>query len=211
PGWSVASSSTSSGRSIAPVPTTTRAAPAARRSPPASTLRTPPLALMRPGTAAQIASTTARLTRSPVRAASRSTTWIHCVPDAAKACAPLPGSSPYTVSAAKSPRCSRTTCPPRRSIEGYRSKGTRLQGAFRRGYVGAFDHHRVTQAAGDALERRLDDVVTVLAREGAHVQRDPGRERERAPELLGQLRIERPDPLGLRVDFVDEERSPGQV
>src|SRR6266545_1384837 len=166
---------------------------------------------MRHGTAAQIASTTARFTRSPVRAASRSTTWIHCAPAPAKTCATRTGSSPYTVSAAKSPRCSLTTCPPRRSIEGYRSKGTRLQGAFRRRHAGTFDLHRVPQAAGDAFERRLDDVVTVLAREGTHVQRDPGRERERAPELLGQLRIERADPLRLRVDLVDEERSTGQV
>src|SRR6266511_3389213 len=211
PGWRVASSSTSSGRSIAPVPTTTRAAPAAKRSPPASTLRTPPLAWTRHGTAAQIASTTARLTRSPVRAASRSTTWIHRAPAAAKACATCTGSSPYTVSASKSPRCSRTTCPPRRSIEGYRSNGTRLQGALRRRHPGALDLHRVAQAARDALERRLDDVVAVLARQRPHVQRDPGRERERPPELLGQLRVEGADPLGLRVDLVDEERATGQV
>src|SRR6266496_2609493 len=158
-----------------------------------------------------MASTTARLTRSPVRAASRSTTWIHCAPAPAKTCATRTGSSPYTVSAAKSPRRSRTTCPPRRSVEGYRSKGTRLQRALRRRDAGAFDLHRVPQATGDALERRLDDVVTVLARERAHVQRDPGREREGAPELLGQLRVEGADPLGLRVDFVDEERSTGQV
>src|SRR4029450_7523512 len=124
---------------------------------------------------------------------------------------PPPGAPPSTVSAAKSPRNSRTTCPPRRSIEGYRSKGTRLQGTFRRRHAGALDLHRVAQAAGDALERRLDDVVTVLARDGTHVQRDPGRERERAPELLGQLGIERADPLGLRVDLVDEERSTGQI
>ena len=65
-----------------------RPSPRPRRAsaPASSTLRTPPPACTRarPATAAVIASTTGRLTGSPLRAASRSTTWIQDAPAAAK-------------------------------------------------------------------------------------------------------------------------------
>ena len=66
-------------------------------------------------------------------------------------------------------------------------------------------------APRDPLERRLDDVVAVSPGERAHVQGDPRREGEGAPELLGELRVERADPLDDRVDLVDEERPAREV
>ena len=68
------------------VPITTRATPASASAAAAASDRTPPpLCTCTPcaPTAAAIAPTTARFTGSPVRAASRSTTWIHRAPAAA--------------------------------------------------------------------------------------------------------------------------------
>ena len=93
PGCIVHRSSTSPGSSTAAVPTTTRAAPASRSDPAASALRTPPPAWMREATVLAIASMTARFAGSPVRAASRSTTWIHSAPASAKVRATLTGFS----------------------------------------------------------------------------------------------------------------------
>ena len=53
--------------------------------------------------------------------------------------------------------------------------------------------------------------MAVATGERAHVQRDPRREREGAPELLRELRVEGADPLHDRVDLVDEEGAAGQV
>src|SRR5215213_3114467 len=83
--------------------------------------------------------------------------------------------------------------------------------ALGRRYGRAFDLHRVAQRPGDALERRFDDVVPVAARQRSDVQRDPRTERERAPELLGELRVERADELGDRVDLVHQEGTTRQV
>src|SRR5437899_2299432 len=96
-------------------------------------------------------------------------------------------------------------------MDGYRSKGTRLQRTLRRRHARSLDPHGVAQATGDALERRLDDVVAVLARHRPHMQGDAGREGERTPELLRELRVERADPLRLRVDLVDEEGTTREV
>ena len=56
-----------------------------------------------------MAAITGRFTGSPVRAASRSTTWTHALPAVGEQPRPAPpGSSPYTVSWAKSPWYKRT-------------------------------------------------------------------------------------------------------
>src|SRR3954469_3172212 len=83
--------------------------------------------------------------------------------------------------------------------------------ALRRRDAGALDTDRVAQRARDALERRLDDVVTVLARATAHVQRQSRTIDEAFPELLRELWVERPDPLRHGVDVVDEVGAAGQV
>ena len=57
-------------------------------------VRTPPPVCTGTPTAAAMAAMTVRLTGSPVRAASRSTTWIHGAPAAANAWATATGSSP---------------------------------------------------------------------------------------------------------------------
>ena len=82
PGYSTHSSSTSAGRSTAAVPTR-RARPrrrAARSA--ASAVRTPPPTSTRQATLRTIRRIWSRWVRSPVRAASRSTTWIHRAPAA---------------------------------------------------------------------------------------------------------------------------------
>src|SRR4051794_41437644 len=53
--------------------------------------------------------------------------------------------------------------------------------------------------------------MAVPAAPRADVQRDPRPPGERTPELLAQLRIERSDPLGDRVDLVHEERPTREV
>ena len=53
--------------------------------------------------------------------------------------------------------------------------------------------------------------MTILAADTPEVQRDAGAVDESLPELLGELRIERADPFGDRVDRVHEERSTGEV
>ena len=67
---------------MAAVPITTRATPRSARAAAASALRTPPPACTGTLTAAAMAPIRARLTGSPVRAASRSTVWIHGAPAA---------------------------------------------------------------------------------------------------------------------------------
>ena len=58
-------------------------------------------------------------------------------------------------------------------------------------HPGALDAHGVAQAAGQALERRLDDVVDVAAAPQRDVQGDAGRGGEAVHGVLGQLRVER--------------------
>src|SRR5262245_40944776 len=83
----------------------------------------------------------------------------------------------------------------------------RSQGALRRGDARAFDADGIAERARDTLERRLDDVVTVLAADAAEMQRHAGTVDEALPEFLGELRVERPDPLRDGVDVVDEVRT----
>ena len=79
------------GRDGRPRPSPSRRGPRRRRASAAasSSERTPPPAwtLARPATAAATAATTGRFTGSPVRAASRSTTWIHVAPPSQNASA----------------------------------------------------------------------------------------------------------------------------
>ncbi len=76
------------------MPSTTRATPASTRASAAASSRTPPPVCTGTATAAAMAATTGRFAGSPVRAASRSTTWIHGAPASAKATAWATGSSP---------------------------------------------------------------------------------------------------------------------
>ena len=55
-------------------------------------------------------------------------------------------------------------------------------------FPGALDAHGVAQAAGQTLERRLDDVVDVAAPSQGDVQRDAGGGGEAVDGVLGQLR-----------------------
>ena len=81
----MAASTTSSGERSAAEPITARATPASASATASATVRTPPpvCTRARPVTAATMARTTGRFTGSPVRAASRSTTWIHRAPASA--------------------------------------------------------------------------------------------------------------------------------
>src|SRR3954462_10496723 len=114
------------------------------------------------------------------------------------------------VSASKSPWCNRTQCPSRRSIAGRRSIGMSERALGRRN-ARPFDADRVAQRTRHALERGLDDVVTITTGERLDVQRDPGTERERPPEFLGELWVEGADPLRARIDVVDEKGTAREV
>ena len=82
------------------MPITTRATPASMSRSAASTERTPPPVSISQPTLRAMAATYSRLPASPLRAASRSTTWIQRAPAASNARATATGSSEYTVSAA---------------------------------------------------------------------------------------------------------------
>ena len=123
-GWRAAIRRTRSGSSIAAVPMTTRATPASASAAAASSERTPPPVCTgtpcdpdgRGDGADDVA-----VDGSPLRAASRSTTWIHRAPAAANA-----GGHGDRIVAVDGlgvvvALTRRTACPPRRSMAGYRS------------------------------------------------------------------------------------------
>src|SRR5437868_5201699 len=74
----------------------------------------------------------------------------------------------------------------------------RSESALGGGDLRALHPDGVAESSGHALERRLQDVVRVLAAAHPQVQRDRRRRDERAPELLGQLRVERRGAQRLR-------------
>ena len=194
PGCSAQSSSTSSGlldRGGAdddPLDARRRAA-----SPAASTLRTPPPACTRHGDArARSPRSTARLARltgaggvevddvDPLRAGG-----LELARDA------RPGRRRR-----RSRRRSRPGAAGRTARRAGRSRDSSSntagsERALGRRHAGALDLHRVAQRAGHALERRLDHVVTVLARQRPDVQRDAGRRtrtRARTPRRAADRR-----------------------
>ena len=67
------------------------------------------------------------------------------------------------------------------------------------------------QRTRDGLERGLDDVVHVLARELLDVQGDTRVSRERDEELLGQRRVERPDHLVRDLHIPVQRTAAGDV
>ena len=67
------------------------------------------------------------------------------------------------------------------------------------------------QRAGERLERRLDHVVRVRARLDLHVQRQLGRARDRAEELLGEVGVEALDRARGQLALEDAERPAGDV
>ena len=75
--------------------------------------------------------------------------------------------------------------------DGDQGPASRHSDALGRRHAAALDAHRRAQRSGDALERGFDDVVGVVARPLAHVQRDRRRGGERVPEVAGHLRVER--------------------
>ena len=82
---------------------------------------------------------------------------------------------------------------PRRGPERLRHRlaASRSQDALGGGdAAGGVDADGVAEAAGEALERRLDDVVHVAAGLLRHVQGEAGVGGERGHGVLGQLRVE---------------------
>ena len=104
--------------SVAAVPTITRSTPRFNASRAKAGVRMPPPSCTGTSTAATMRATASMFTGDPVRAPSRSTTWIRSAPIAAHWRATPSGSSEYTVSLAKSPCISRTQRPLIRSIAG---------------------------------------------------------------------------------------------
>ena len=77
--------------------------------------------------------------------------------------------------------------------------------------LGGVDRDRRAQRAGERLERRLDHVVGVRARLDAQVQRQLGRRRDGAEELLGQLVVEAGDRARAAARRERAERPAGDV
>ena len=87
------------------------------------------------------------------------------------------------------------------------------QGALRAGDHAATpgEAARVAERLRHALERRLEHVVGRAPRLQSDVDRELGRLRERAHEVLDEPGVERADHLGRDVDLVHDERAAGQV